>query len=77
MIRARDNRGKDDLGDFFAGHAFDLQQLQQPHRVFVARPARVGRDTPARLQRWNVICAVFKQREDHIGVSDIGRQKHG
>jgi len=67
VIRSRHNRCEDDLCDVFACYPFDLEQLQQPHRILIARPAGIRGNSPTGFD-----LAPFKQREDNIGVSDIG-----
>ena len=72
VIGARHDRSENELSDIFAREAFDLQELEQPDRIFIARPARIGGNTPARAY-----LATFEQGEDDICVSDIGGEQHG
>ncbi len=51
---------------------FELQQLHQPDRIFIRRPARIGRDAPARLE----LSLLVDEREHDIGVSGVDRQQH-
>ena len=52
--------------------AFELEQLVEPHRIFVGGAARVGGDPPARAD-----LPVIDQREDDIGVAGIDGEQHG
>ena len=71
--RARHDRADDDGGHVVAGEAFELEQLVQPHRIFVGGAARIGGDPPARAD----LPAFVHQREDDVGVAGIDREQHG
>ena len=70
--RARHHRTDNDLVDVPAVEPLELGELQQPNGIFVARPARIRGNPPAGLY-----LALVDQREDDIGISDIGGQQHG
>ena len=71
MQRARHDGGDDDAGHVLARIAFQREQLAEPHRIFVARAARIGCDAPAALDRPPV-----EQREDHVRVPGIDGKQH-
>ena len=52
--------------------AFEREKLHQPDGIFVGRPARIGRNAPARADR----PVAVDQREDQIGVTGIDREQH-
>src|SRR5690606_23897407 len=71
MIRTRHDRSDDNPGYLVAAYLLGLEQLVQPHEIFVAGPASIARDTPARTD-----FPALHQRKNHIGIADIGDQQH-
>ena len=70
--RARDDRPDDHGMHIALRQAFELEQLMEPDRIFVGRPARVGRDPPARAD-----VAAVDQGEDEVGIAGIDGEQHG
>jgi len=63
---ARHNRRNDDLIDIASVNPVDLQELHQPHGIFVTGSPRIGCDAPTRLD-----LAPIEQGEDNIRIPGI------
>jgi hypothetical protein len=78
--RAGHDGGNDDLRHRLAIDAADGEQLHEPYRVFIAGPAWIGGDAPARLQlaipRPRRRCRL-EQGENDVGVAGIDGEQHG
>ena len=68
MQRTRNDGADDDTRHCRTIPAVQRQQLTQPHRIFVCRPARIGRNAPARDDSFAV-----DQREHDIGIAGVDR----
>ncbi len=74
--RARDHRGNHHRLDIFPAIAAQREQLAEPDRIFIRRPARIGGDAPARLDLATALGSRGDERENHIGISRIDREQH-
>ena len=72
VVKRAGNDGADDHRfDIGLRIAFELEQLMKPHRIFVRRAPRVGRDAPPRPD-----LARLDQGKDQVGVPGIDREQH-
>ncbi len=71
MQRARHDGRYDDRVDNVPSITLQLQQLQQPDRIFIRRFARIGCNAPT-LPNLHTV----NQREFNIGVSSFNREQH-
>src|SRR6478672_523730 len=73
VVESARNDGADDHPvDLVARVAFELEQLVEPDRILIGRPARVTGDPPARLD-----LGAVHEGEHQVCVSDVYGQDHG